>query len=730
MQGLHSFPRGARGTLFALALLLIVGTGGAGADNRTTPEAAGAPSTAIPSAAADQTGKPPDDGRAPVAAAGAGSGASLEDPRARLDVHVDGALISIEARGAPVRDVLDALRTRTGVAIAADSGIGGRVDLSLSRVTLEELLRQLCQNRAFEYAYDPERRTYRIVRAVLPDSTDRDDNAPPLSAAGGAPPPPRMDQASRSAGGATDPAAAHTRAIPLQTAPAGGADAAPRDARGRLLYKPREILVRFRPEAAADEIRDLHAKLGGTVLKALPSAHLQRVRVREGMGEAEALAAYQASGLTAFAERHALRYPETTPEPTVPNDPDFPKQWGLHNTEQRVTVKDTYPDIDVLAAWNLPPGAGEVVIAVIDTGVDYTHPDLAGRIWTNPAEIPGNGLDDDGNSFDGRILIDDVRGWDLADDDNDPRDRPVPPTDSFYGHGTHVAGIIGARGDNGTGIAGVFWNAKIMALKAQSDYENAMEDFDIIAALHYAATMGARIVSCSFGGDTASLSEYEAFEALRQAGILVVAAAGNNGVDLDDPQSPKTYPAYYARHAYDATHPALDHIIAVAAGDQNDGLSSISNYGQASVDLMAPGVTIYSTLPGNSYGYKTGTSMATPHVAGIAGLLLARDPTLTYAQLKAAILSTVDPIASVATKLVTGGRANAHAARATIASVPGDITGDGLLNLADAVAGLRLTAGFPSERFKNPDLDAIVSGESEIGLAEVLFILQSVAGVR
>lgn len=117
-------------------------------------------------------------------------------------------------------------------------------------------------------------------------------------------------------------------------------------------------------------------------------------------------------------------------------------------------------------------------------------------------------------------------------------------------------------------------------------------------------------------------------------------------------------------------------------------------------------------------------------MAGIAGLLLARDPTLTYAQLKAAILSTVDPVASVATKLVTGGRANAHAARATIPSLSGDITGDGLLNLADAVAGLRLMAGFPSERFKNPDLDAVVSGGSEIGLAEVLFILQSVAGLR
>jgi len=145
---------------------------------------------------------------------------------------------------------------------------------------------------------------------------------------------------------------------------------------------------------------------------------------------------------------------------------------------------------------------------------------------------------------------------------------------------------------------------------------------------------------------------------------------------------------------------------------------------------MAPGVIIYSTLPGNSYGYKTGTSMAAPHVAGIAGLLLARDPTLTYAQLKAAILSTVDPIASVATKLVTGGRANAHAARATIPSLPGDVTGNGVLDLADAVAGLRLMAGFPSERFRNPDLGAIVSGGSKIGLAEVLFILQSVAGVR
>ncbi|HOD29169.1 MAG TPA: S8 family peptidase [Syntrophales bacterium] len=705
MPGFHPFLRGVRDVLLALAILQIAALGGVAAGERQTDGI----------------------GRAPLAQAA--EKAVLRGPGEALDVRVEGEHISVAARGADIRDILAAVRDRTGVPIAMDGDIRGRIDLSLSRVSLEELLRTLCRNRAIEYTYDPERKAYRIVRAVLPASGPA-GAAAPVAAAGNSPPPPPASMDGHAARGAGDPASGKTLLTAAPVLPESSTGEAPRDSRGRLLYKPREILVKFRPEAGAGEIRALHAKLGGTVLKTLPSRSLQRVRVREGMSEAEALAAYRASGLTVIAERHALRYPDATPEPTVPNDPDFPKQWGLHNTEQRVTVKDTYPDINALAAWNLPPGSGEVVIAVIDTGLDYTHPDLAGRIWTNPAEIPGNGLDDDGNSFDGRILIDDVRGWDFADDDNDPRDRPVLPTDSFYGHGTHVAGIIGARGDNGAGIAGVFWNAKIMALKAQSDYENAMEDFDIIAALHYAAAMGARIVNCSFGGDTASLSEYEAFEALRQAGILVVAAAGNNGVDLDDPQSPKTYPACYARHDYDATHPALDHIIAVAAGDQNDGLSAISNYGAASVDLMAPGVVIYSTLPGNSYGYKTGTSMAAPHVAGIAGLLLARDPTLTYAQVKAAILSTVDPIASVATKLVTGGRANAHAARATIASVPGDITGDGFLNLADAVAGLHLMAGFPSERFRNPDLGALIGGNSEIGMAEVLFILQSVAGVR
>jgi subtilisin family serine protease len=702
VPGFHPLLRGVRDVLLALAILQLAALGGVAAGERQTDGI----------------------GRAPLVEAAENAG--LRGPGETLDVRVEGEYISVAARGADIRDILAAVRDRTGIAITMDGDIRGRIDLTLSRVSLDELLRRLCRNRAIEYAYDPERKAYRIVRAVLPASGPA-GAAVSDPAAGNSPPPPSASADSLAARGAHDPASGKTPSA-AATLPPGGTDTAPRDSRGRLLYKPREILVKFRPEAGAGEILALHAKLVGTVLKALPSRSLQRIRVREGMSEAEALAAYRASGLTAFAERHALRYPETTPEPTVPNDPDFPKQWGLHNTEQRVTVKDTYPDIDALAAWNLPPGAGEVVIAVIDTGVDYTHPDLAGRIWTNPAEIPGNGLDDDGNSFEGNTLTDDVRGWDFADDDNDPRDRPV--ADSFYGHGTHVAGIIGARGDNGAGIAGVFWNAKIMVLKVQSDSGNAMEDFDIIAALRYAAMMGARIVNCSFGGDTASLSEYEAFEALRQAGVLVVAAAGNNGVNLDDPQSPKTYPAYYARHAYDATHPALDHIIAVAAGDQNDGLSAISNYGQASVDLMAPGVTIYSTLPGDSYGYKTGTSMAAPHVAGIAGLLLARDPTLTYAQLKAAILSTVDPIASVATKLVTGGRANAHAARTTIASVPGDITGDGLLNLADVVAGLRLTAGFPSERFKNPDLGALIGGNSEIGLAEVLFILQSVAGAR
>ena len=321
----------------------------------------------------------------------------------------------------------------------------------------------------------------------------------------------------------------------------------------------------------------------------------------------------------------------------IPNDSRFSFLYGLNNNGQTGGVADA--DIDAPEAWDLATG-GDVLVAVIDTGVDYTHPDLAANIWTNPGEIPGNGVDDDGNGF-----VDDVHGYDFANGDPDPRDD--------NNHGTHVAGIIAAVGDNGQGVVGVNWRARIMALKFM-DANGRGSTSAAIQALDYAVRMGARVSNNSWGGGGFSRALRDAIAAAGRAGHLFVAAAGNDGVNAD--RSPH-YPSGYT----------LDNIVSVAATDDADRLARFSNYGAASVDLGAPGVSIESTLRGNRYGSLSGTSMATPYVTGAAALLLAANPGLTVAQLKAALLDNVDPIAALRGRSLTGGRLNLFRALSAVA---------------------------------------------------------------
>ena len=313
----------------------------------------------------------------------------------------------------------------------------------------------------------------------------------------------------------------------------------------------------------------------------------------------------------------------------IPNDPSFSKLYGLNNTGQTGGRFDA--DIDAAEAWDSFSGNGQTVVAVIDTGVDYNHQDLKENIWTNTREIAGNGVDDDGNGY-----VDDIHGYDFANSDADPMDD--------NGHGTHVAGTIGAVGNNGIGIAGVTWRTKIMGLKFL-DASGSGYLSDAIRALDYAVANGARLSNNSWGGGGYEATLGQAISKAAGMGHIFVAAAGNSASNNDVTAS---YPASYA----------YDNVVAVAATDQNDNLASFSNYGATTVDIAAPGVNIYSTLPGNAYGSYSGTSMATPHVTGALALFLDANPSATTSQALTALYQSADSLVSLTNRVAGARRLN------------------------------------------------------------------------
>lgn len=317
----------------------------------------------------------------------------------------------------------------------------------------------------------------------------------------------------------------------------------------------------------------------------------------------------------------------------TPNDTRFGELYGMNNTGQTINGTPGIADADVDApeAWDISTGSGNFVIAVVDTGVDYTHPDLAGNIWTNPGEIAGDGIDNDGNG-----LIDDTRGWDFVNDDNNPMDD--------NSHGTHCAGTIGGFGNNGAGVTGANWRVKIMPLKFLSAGGSGSTD-DALSCLNYAVTKGAKISSNSWGGGGFSASFSTALDNARTQGHLFVAAAGNAANNND------------ATPFYPATYPQ-DNIISVASTTNRDQLSGFSCFGATTVDIGAPGSDILSTVPGGGYGYKSGTSMATPLVAGAAALIWDKYGQFSYSDITRRLYATVDPLASLNGRVASNGRLN------------------------------------------------------------------------
>ncbi len=471
-------------------------------------------------------------------------------------------------------------------------------------------------------------------------------------------------------------------------------------------FVPGRAIVRFRSDAAAQAAEAAVTGLSIANERQI-AARIERFEGSElirGLRLAKVDPAATLAAIEALKERPDVLYAEPDYVRHIdltPSEPEFANLWSLRNTGQQIidnyrgsggfcpTPPCTFSagtagaDIKAEQAWNITTGSRNIVVGVIDEGMDISHPDLAANIWTNPGEVAANGLDDDGNGF-----IDDVHGWDFADNDNTVFDGPgTYPNDDTDAHGTHVAGTIGAVGNNGTGSVGINWQVSLLPLKFISGSGGASSDAIRAAAYakalrdKYVATNGAqganvRVLNNSYGGGGFLRSEQDAIAALANSDILFVAAAGNGGDDGvgDNTDITPEYPAGYV----------APNIISVAATTRTDLLSSFSNFGSRSVHIAAPGSLVLSTTPNGTFDYYSGTSMATPHVVGVAALALAANPNLSVTQLRSLLLYNGDTIASVNTKTYSRRRLNAF--KTVQAAVEGDAT-------PPAAAGsLRITA--------------------------------------
>jgi serine protease len=406
-------------------------------------------------------------------------------------------------------------------------------------------------------------------------------------------------------------------------------------------YVKDELLVRFAPNIPKATIDQINATIGAQVLQSFQIvSNLHLVKIPAHLSVPEAIARYKGYANVLYAEPNFIVRTAQHVQLT-PNDPNFTQLWGLHNTGQTGGTPDA--DIDAPEAWDITTGSSSVVVFVIDTGVDYNHPDLNANLWRNPGEIPSNGIDDDGNGY-----VDDVYGIDTYYNDTDPFDGD--------GHGTHVSGTIGAIGNNNVGVVGVNWSVKIGHCKFLSDFGSgstagAISCLQYILNLKQTGNPANDIIATnnSWGGGGFSQALYDAIKAHMNAGILFIAAAGNAGANND---TALFLPASYY----------LPNMIAVAASNHTDAKAGFSNYGRRTVHVGAPGQGILSTTPGNTYSTFSGTSMATPHVTGLAALIKAQLPSFTWYQIRNRILATGDVTTGMQNVTISDRRINAYGA--------------------------------------------------------------------
>ncbi len=408
--------------------------------------------------------------------------------------------------------------------------------------------------------------------------------------------------------------------------------------------KPGEYVVRLKPVQM--QMQALQRVLGAEVKRVL-SHDLNIVLVGKSTVETpeSVINTLAHNPYVMYAEPN-YKYRVSGGSSVTPNDPELGRLWGLINTGQKAVGGDgpidgtPGIDIDAARAWKVETGSKDVVVAVIDTGVNYNERDLKDNIFINQAEANGKpAVDDDANGF-----IDDIHGWDFSNKaDGTPKNNNDPM--DVYGHGTHVSSTIGASANDGYGITGVAWNVRILPVRFLGD-DGGGELAGAISAIDYATKMKANIMSNSWGGGNFSQILMDAIANAQKAGILFVVAAGN---DSNDNDATPVYPASYQ----------LDNILSVAAIDPNGFVASFSNYGKSSVHIAAPGVGIVSHTMKGLESWD-GTSMATPHVSGVAALLLSQDMNQSYATIKSRILNAARPFAALRGRVSSGGMLNAY----------------------------------------------------------------------
>lgn len=451
---------------------------------------------------------------------------------------------------------------------------------------------------------------------------------------------------------------------------------------------PGEYVVKLKPSVsvAGHSVQNLSKVLGGFVKSTIPDYNMVVVKRPVMEMSAFAVQSLSVNDQVEYAEPNYIYRINRTP-----NDPMLGQLWGLINAGQKDSsnkVGVAGVDVDVEKAWDLQTGSSSLLIAVIDTGVDYTHPDLQDNIWVNEAELNGQpGVDDDGNGY-----ADDVYGMNFTNA-NSPRPNGLDD----HGHGTHCAGTIGARGDDGKGIVGVAWNVRILPVKfLGADGGGSLEG--AIKAIDYATKMGAKIMNNSWGGGGFSQALLEAIQRSNQAGVLFVAAAGNESNNND------------ARPVYPATYD-VPNILSVAAIDNRGAMASFSNYGKRTVHVAAPGVNVYSSVTKGRYDSWSGTSMAAPHVTGVAVLLASNEPQMTGLELKERILATVRPLSAARGKTSTGGLVSAYNALTNTVAPP---------DMNDPVhwasQPLAISSAHPYAKRANESWEVNVPGAKEIAL--------------